>query len=500
MKTTASMRSLASRSRKSIVTGVSVRYGRVYEKVQEFETWFPTICRKYGLLQTVSVKKEYARDDYIKHLQMKGKPKEGRSRSQSITSRVTNATVIDDKETATTGSTERTNILEDDTILLTVVYDNSERFIEIDLIKLDDVPRELIKLIGFIAKFYHTLKKIKVQFCTINDYTVYELSKLICLSTLCEVDLDGSALATGNYGILFDSGRLNSISLSKCCINDVVVEEIARKLCFGGIAESNLYTLNLSTNRITDVGAKYLSIALRTNRTLRYLNLADNRITDEGACSILDVFKEFQLTSEEIVQKSQRYMTYERQRLAIYYKYLATYTNRNDDENSKDRSSDRRKSMAARRSSKSQKSSPKSFTLEDYKNKAECLAGEMMGPFRDPYQSNLLSVRDSKYYCIGNMALCFLNLSFNNLAYPSVQRLLNVLQYQRDSKRLGQTGLIRVIIRGNNLPISCVEYAKIDDLLTKCMMSLGGKAFSERRKSRASRISVMPEKMLLLPR
>ncbi|XP_060806112.1 leucine-rich repeat-containing protein 71-like [Amyelois transitella] len=493
------------RSRRSVLTDKAVSYkcDREYENIQEFEVCFPDLCRKYGFPWSVYVKKETVRDEYLDNQNL-SKPKGKLKQKDKNHPPSLNST----RDTATTASTEFQ--LDEDTLVITSLYDNCNRFVELFLHKLDEIPPELIKLIGFLARYYTDLKRIKIQFCRIDANTIFELSKLFSLSSLTEVDLDGSIATAGNYGILLDNSRVINISLSKCRINDPVCEIIASKLCFQGPAERTLCSLNLSSNHITDTGAKYLSNALRSNRTLRYLNLADNRITDEGACGILESLKEFPLTREESLNKKQRYMDYEKQRLAYYFKYLEDFDKQHIEEIHRGKSSERSKSMSSRKSSRPSTARPqkerkdiKVFTFDDYKTRAEMLAGEMMGPFHDPYQFNNVKIRDEKCYSIGNLTLCYLNLAFNNLSYHSVVKLLDVLQYQKDTKRQGQIGLMRVILKGNDIPISCAEYIKIDEMLNKCMMTSGGRAFTEfsaKRKSRLSRVSMIPEKVLLSPR
>ncbi|KAJ8711839.1 hypothetical protein PYW08_008793 [Mythimna loreyi] len=68
-------------------------------------------------------------------------------------------------------------------------------------------------------------------------------------------------------------------------------------------AEPTLLVLNLSSNHITDVGAKHLAEALRNNRHLRYLNISDNHVGDDGAKFIFEVLAEFPLNNNEIQDK-----------------------------------------------------------------------------------------------------------------------------------------------------------------------------------------------------
>ncbi len=57
---------------------------------------------------------------------------------------------------------------------------------------------------------------------------------------------------------------------------------------------TTLEVLDLSSNKIGDTGARYISDAIRHNTALRVLNLKDNGIKDEGVKSISAALKENQ--------------------------------------------------------------------------------------------------------------------------------------------------------------------------------------------------------------
>lgn len=61
--------------------------------------------------------------------------------------------------------------------------------------------------------------------------------------------------------------------------------------------------MNLSGNKISDIGAVYLARALRTNRTLLSINLSQNNIGDIGAKALADVISRFPLTFAEIIYR-----------------------------------------------------------------------------------------------------------------------------------------------------------------------------------------------------
>lgn len=108
---------------------------------------------------------------------------------------------------------------------------------------------------------------------------------------------------------------LLELSLRCCHLTDELLDPVGMALK----GESTLQQLDLSNNKIGDLGAKMLAIALRSNRNLLSLSFAGNCITDIGAvylsevmvtCSYVchylirfQILKEFPLNHEEIVQR-----------------------------------------------------------------------------------------------------------------------------------------------------------------------------------------------------
>lgn len=64
------------------------------------------------------------------------------------------------------------------------------------------------------------------------------------------------------------------------------------------------------------------------------------------------------------------------------------------------------------------------------------------------------------------MTLVYFNMAFNNLSYLSLVKLQNVIQYQ-NNYRSTEKGLMKIVIEGNNLPISCPEIAQVEEIITK---------------------------------
>ncbi|XP_059051705.1 leucine-rich repeat-containing protein 71-like [Achroia grisella] len=508
MGTVKSVRSV--RSMRSVKSVHSVSDDDIKEN---FETYLPLICRKFPkeIPYPVIVKKEYQRDGFFQSLKQEEtvKYKKISVKHPVLSSKVSTRVDLEklDEKLINDTSTEIDLLADENAILIIAFYDNMKRLTEIVLHK-TKVPRALIQIISYLAPSYEQLTKLSIRSCRIDMYTNHELAKMLPLSSITNICLDGSFVPEGNYHILLDAKcvRLRNISLCRCQINDVVCKLIALKLCHPCPAEKSLLLLNLTSNHITDIGAKYLGEALRTNRCLRYLNLSDNHIGDDGAGYILDALQCFSLTYNENINKRKKHIEYLKKRHAVYLKYLnELYANRSNDEysqNSKINSTKKKKGSTTSLKSKcsSRKETKKEnlpLYLEDSKHRAEMIAGELVGPFRDPFSSGAVNPENGHCYCLGNMVLCYLNLSYNNLSYLSVNKLYNVLQYQSTVKKLNETGLMKVILDGNYMPVFCDEYNSIVEFLNKSLSNFGGKLFSEfgRRKSRTgTRISIVPER------
>ncbi|CAF4006952.1 unnamed protein product [Rotaria magnacalcarata] len=169
--------------------------------------------------------------------------------------------------------------------------------------KLDQRFIDILKKILPLQEQLHTL-----DFCFVglNDKTIYGLVELCqVIKNLKNISLDGNPIAAECFHLLIekDDSKISQLSLRYCNITDTGVERIARAL--GNISRQNwkLLTLNLSGNRIGDIGAQSLAAALRYNRTLISLNLSSNFINDKGALPLALVLRRIVLTPEEIIQR-----------------------------------------------------------------------------------------------------------------------------------------------------------------------------------------------------
>ncbi|XP_046972364.1 leucine-rich repeat-containing protein 71-like [Vanessa cardui] len=478
------------KSTKSLRSIRSARSGKseniIHDDVGDLDNMLVIACAKFNCPYAVSVKKEIRQDDYYKALKQADTKVKSKRISLMPEHRVPESTVDvpanSDQAASVAPSVSYTN-----NITTTFIYDNYNTLTEIKITKVSQVPVILLKIIGLLVPYYKNLVRLSITNCGIDMYTIHELGKMVNVSTITEICLDGSPLASDDYSMLLRSS-LRYLSLCRCKVNDEACEIIASKLHHAAAAD-NLLLLNLSSNHITDEGVKYFGCALRTNRHLRYLNLADNHINDDGASYLFDVLIEFPLTSDEILNMRQKRLDYFKYRNTLYKKYLDKYCKGSFDQISQSTSSKRKKTstttLKSKSSARKEKERPSSVIEEFVKTKAEMMLAEILGPLQYPFLPHSIKKIDGYIYSFGNMTLASLNLAYNNLSYISIKKLYKVILYQNSVRNITQGGLVKVVVDGNNLPTSCMEMADINELMTKMIGQLSKNVDLLPRRSRA---------------
>ncbi|CAK1545487.1 unnamed protein product [Leptosia nina] len=461
MKSERSIRSIKStRSLRSSLKGHS---GKLVTEIIDLEAVLPVSCAKFNCPYIILVKKTQQNDDYYRALKNLDGTKKRISMAQSAKQESVHSIRADDQEsTSADGLSTHINSL-----TVTSVYDTFNCLTGIYINEVAHLPRILMQVMRYLVPHYKNITTVSITNCKLEASILYELSKIITVSTVVHVHLDGTSVAEANYAILLDTAHLKSLTLSRCGINDNVCGILASRLYLSATGEK-LSLLNLSSNHITDVGAKSLAEALRTNRCLRYLNIADNHITDDGATSILNVLMEFPLTSNEVLNKRKRFITYLRRKNEMYLKYLADVTSVEMCKPAKRKKTSVTsvKSRSSARKEKETHQQQQSMCTDD-SIRAKMLTQQLMGPFLDPFQSDCLKIHDGTTNCLGNMALAYLNMSYNDLSFMTIQTLRNVVDYQKCLKLVGyQTGLLKIVVDGNNMPIRCREMMFISEVLS----------------------------------
>lgn len=357
---------------------------------------------------------------------------------------------------------------EDKAVYINSIYDQDGYLVQLKFHKNDNIPRILIKLISFIVPFHPYLTTINIDSGLRCD-GLHELSKVVSQYNITEVILDNTVILEANYYILINKDNsLKYLSLARCKLNDKAVESIASRLI-----SSSLSILNLTSNRITDVGATYLGNVLRSNRKLTYLNLADNLITDEGAASILSCLREFPLSAEEITEMKTGHIAYLREKQEYVTKQMNSMF---DSEKkllkrritqAKVASAPLKKPKGLERAVSVKNLLPSVATVNStFLKKATHAAHASFGPFQNPFSPENTVNKDGVRYCLGNNSLCYLNLAYNNRSYFSVKTLYEVLKTQENLERTPK-GLVNVCIEGNNIPETCHELVEIENILQR---------------------------------
>ena len=180
------------------------------------------------------------------------------------------------------------------------------------------LPHHIMSLTVFMMRSTTQWKSLNLSCCSIGSNGMSILAKFFVdfkerVVTIKYINLRNNRL-TSLWGTHLDqdhtdvnSGILQSVedldlslnlleisSISECLkINSTlcklnlssnnITDEGAKKLAEAIQVNTTLQELNMSSNKITDEGAKQLGKAIEVNRTLQELNISSNKITDEGA-------------------------------------------------------------------------------------------------------------------------------------------------------------------------------------------------------------------------
>uniref|UniRef100_A0A2H1WMY3 SFRICE_012904 n=1 Tax=Spodoptera frugiperda TaxID=7108 RepID=A0A2H1WMY3_SPOFR len=370
----------------------------------------------------------------------------------------------------------------EEVVPITTYYDIKKRLIEIAFLECQvNVSRKVIHAISLSLPYHAMMTRFTFRRSRLTDILIYEINKLLPISNITEVCFDDSYVKEGNYYILLEQfSQLRYLSLNRCCINDAVCKKIFTNIDFEAPAATSLQLLELGSNDITDEGAKFIGHVLRKNRCLLYLNLSGNKITDEGFRPIIESLMEFPLEPEEVLSMRRRKMRYLQNKMCVYARCLTELKYGKSSTPTEDIDSSSSGKKHQKHTPKfTERRRRKTLVHQSVADTAEAMARGIVGDFEDPFApENLVYKGDNEAYSMGNLTLCYLNMAYNNLELPSVQRIKEALTYQESvAKGRREAGLIRVILDGNYIPEKCDELEEIDLCLTKVliMKSLGRK-------------------------
>ncbi|XP_041984081.1 uncharacterized protein LOC121736762 [Aricia agestis] len=435
---------------------------------EDFCSYLPWACLQFGVPAVVAINKTIEGSLSKPHPES-GKIIKGRKISSSF-----HLPLVDEKQSTADPKNPK--------IYITAVFNNANKLIKLIFEnKNETIPREVMKVINLFIHKQIDLRRLGIK-SGVDKFIIHEISEILKVSHLTEICLDNSFVKEGNYAVLLDTDSLRYLSLSKCKINDKVIEEMCKNLEYPKPASKSLVALVLSTNMITDDGAKFLGEALRSNRKLAYLNLADNRITDEGASYILDTLVEFRLRTEELVASKGRKFAYLKERNTVSLEKVNQKENKKSTKSKLSTSSVSSKKGKLKDTLKSRENSKASVIL--VADETEHEARTIDEDFHDPFHCPNIYMKEGTAYCKGNNSLLYLNVAYNNLTYVSLKKILEVILYQKTSD-IGR-GLVDVKLDGNYLP-EWEEMQELDELLCQKRSSEESIKASSRRRSKTSK-------------
>ncbi|KAG6458608.1 hypothetical protein O3G_MSEX010962 [Manduca sexta] len=457
----------------------------------DFDAFIPWICLQWQVPKLVEVTKifqeKYKKNDRRSSSTRTKSAKSMKNKNEELES---DATKILDTDTSTTVAPapslpNRISIEQLahnlDAVSLNAIYDARGYLVEVAIINCPFIiHRKVIQAINLCVPFHAFLTKLVIRGHGATSILLHEIGKLLPHSNLTHVCLDDTGVPEGNYYVLLDqTSQLKCLSLNRCNIGDKACKELAVRIDFDGPAYSSLMVLELSSNFITDVGAESLGNTLKMNRRLLHLNLTGNKITDVGAKAILQHLMEFEITGSEVRHSVRRKESYIAEREIVLEKCIEEAIRQKIEVLSPNSTIKKSKSTKFKKSQLLN-------TVEDQSisELAEKMTTEIMGEFDDPFCTENVVKKKIKYFSMGNMVLCSLNLSYNQLEYPSIRMIADVLKYQSHiAKPERATGLLRIIIDGNLIPNSCEEYKAIYLHLNKMINDKLPVNLSSRRRS-----------------
>lgn len=338
------------------------------------------------------------------------------------------------------------------------------------------IPQGVLQIVNMILHFHPHLSAVTLR-RGLDKQVLHQLSQMQVLGNITELCIEQCYLEEGCYYILLESQKnLKYLSLPRCSIDDDALEAISTRLLPPYKAFKTLIALDLSSNRITDEGAKSLAEILRTNRRLSYLSLMNNVIGDEGATALLDTLMIFPLRPQESTDIKLRRAQFMAYKSALVARTIAEMkaeellrrkpfkrlhsspklrsSKGSDKDMSRTRSSDRSSFLAL------------SAALYD---KAKSSIDLMVGEFRHAYSEKNTVHNADGLYCRGNDALNYLNLAYNNLSAVALRHLVKVVTAQRVAMR---GGLISVNLDGNPMPHDSYFFTEVDESLQMRLASL----------------------------
>ncbi|CAL8298037.1 unnamed protein product [Lota lota] len=347
------------------------------------------------------------------------------------------------------------------------------------------IARVLCKILPSLSNL-HSLYLWQTR---LSDQIVISLNNTFPLcSNLRTVILEGNPLPEQSYHLLMSKdSTLTHLSLRNNRIREEGARLIGSALSTATSANRNLVSLNLAFNSIGDAGAAHIAQGLRLNRALLCLSMCNNKIGDAGAAHLAKVLCPFALTHEEIVERrrlllereqnvsSSEPSPVERSLAAPSNSSLNTNPNKSINRGSvKKKEPSKKEEKNAVTKKDDPKLTKKTSELKVHRGKAgksgakdknpSVCDPELLDHQVEPVESPLLETsvqhRDGQVLLSGNAALCYLNLSGNQISEQSLPLFLSSLQKQTEGG-----GLRRLSLQKNRFCPDFEDFVKIQELM-----------------------------------
>lgn len=391
-------------------------------------------------------------------------------------------------------------------VQLYALYDNLDYPNIMNAILMRSYPYDNSVLTLFHEMFekYNTITTLRLEFCNLNANHIEALTEfLFPYDNITDISLNGNPNEEQNFHLIVMKPGLQHVSFKCCQLDDVGAKNISSIL--SNFENQTVLTLNLAYNHITDEGAEGFADMLRANRTLIYLNLADNYITDLGCILIVNVLQKFPLTHEEIVRRRRKNM--ERLRKStINEMRRSSLRSRGSSDMKIDQSvkmgkkqsgssltnkrKGRKKSVASdvvTLQSKESNASNKKRKSADSALQRITVYSIDMPVDNHPFMTECYP-ENKEIYCIGNLTLTHLNLSYNRITNEGMKAIIAMIEYQKSLEDISK-GLRKLLIEGNLILEDCPELAEIQLLMTdRSRISYGdmNRSIADRRKRKSS--------------
>lgn len=283
------------------------------------------------------------------------------------------------------------------------------------------------------------LRRLDILNCKASANVIYSLTKVVIVSNITELNLDNCYMPEMKCASILEGTKsLKKLSLSNSCINDDGVKHIAKQLHHSKPPAKYLEVLNLSSNIITNCGAKCIANCLRTNRRLTSLALANNLIRHEGCCEISKSMKCFCLTDKEMEFKKRRNIEYLIKVPESFEVYVKLKLNTGETKSTASGGTTSNYNIIDEEVTEKQSILEQCLNTADSNNLCidEIIEKHLGANNNDnPFRRSELFCENENVYCKGNNSLKHLNLAFNCIGHRGIRHIIKAIQYQNKYKR-----------------------------------------------------------------